>query len=394
MTEMRMTVMTVMRMRMLMNLMHLLNSEHTPRRGGATGITLVTWLVLDHICPLSAPLPPHIISTPLRQRHYFLALLPDNPVDYLAWPSPNQSHAVNLLQSLPLPSHDLLFPIQYTADPENIFAYARITSDIRLIFLWNITEGWQYHNIALMPFPANSYPSLTDAMALYSSDDFLPEQHPTAKIVDDDDHSYWDSYAQSEASHHISKTHLDSEPSSEDAYWAQYSTVQGSGDSTLPSPRTRKKAFETDVAISDPIPERIIVPSDDLQIHRIEPYNPLEPVSPDTLARRLAALSSSYGANSPSFLDDSPTSDSQTPSPNIGEVSHTQTFPSSIITHQQSDGPIIIDTPFETDDRAQEALRNSIRSLYQFWKLSRSDRPSDEDKTLFLSTVNQVIDEF
>lgn len=189
-------------------------------------------LVLDHICPLSAPLPPHFISTPLRQRHYFLSLLPDNPVDYLAWPSPNQSHAVNLLQSLPLPSHDLLFPIQYTADPENIFAHARITSDIRLIFLWNTIEGWQYHNIALMPFPADSYASLTDAMALYSPDDFLPEQHPTTNVVDDDDHSYWDSYGQSGVSDHISKTHLDSEPSSEDAYWAQYSAVQGSYSAT------------------------------------------------------------------------------------------------------------------------------------------------------------------
>jgi hypothetical protein len=133
---------------------------------------------------------------------------------------------VNLLQSLPLPSHDLLFPVQYTADPENIFAYVRITADIRLVFLWNIIEeGWQYHNVALMPFPANSYPSLTDAMSLRSPDDFLPEQHPTNYVADDDDFSYWDAYGQSD---HISKTSLNPEPSSEDAYWAQYSPVQGS----------------------------------------------------------------------------------------------------------------------------------------------------------------------
>ena len=183
-------------------------------------------IVLYHVCPLSDPLPPHVISTPLRQRHHFLALSPDSPVDYLAWPSPNQSHAVNLLQSLPLPSHDLLFPVQYSADPENIFAYVRITTDIRLVFLWNIIEdGWQYHNVALMPFPPNSYASLADAMALRSPDDFLPEQHI---IADDDDLSYWDAYGQGELSHHISRTSLDPEPSSEDAYWAQYSTVQGS----------------------------------------------------------------------------------------------------------------------------------------------------------------------
>ena len=186
-------------------------------------------VVLCHLCPLSGPLPPHIISTPLRQRHHFLALSPDSPADYLAWPSPNQSHAVNLLQSLPLPSHDLLFPVQYSADPENISAYVRITADIRLVFLWNIfEESWQYHNAALMPFPANSYASLTDAMALSSPDDFLPEQHSTNNVADDDDLSYWDAYGQAEVSHHISRTNLDSEPSSEDAYWAQYTTVQGS----------------------------------------------------------------------------------------------------------------------------------------------------------------------
>ena len=366
--------------------------------------------VLDHICPLSAQLPPHIISTPLRQRHHFLAILPENPVDYLAWPSPNQSHAVNRLQSLPLPSHDLLFPVQYSADPENIFAHARITSDIRLIFLWNIIQGWQYHNVALMPFPANSYPSLTDAIALYSPDDFLPEQqHPTANVTDNDDLSYWDSYGRRQVSDHIARTGMNPESSSEDAYWAQYSTVQGphsasncsflhlikvyvgSGDSTLPSPPHRKKASET--GVNNPMPERIIVPSDDLQIHRVEPYNPLEPLSPDALARRLAVLSSSNGANSPPFLDDSPTTDSETPSPNIGSVNHTQGFSSQSITHQQPDEHITTHPQCDSDDRAQNALRDSIRSLYQFWKLSRPDRHLDQDKALFLSTVHRVIDQ-
>ncbi|KAF8807434.1 hypothetical protein BYT27DRAFT_7223258 [Phlegmacium glaucopus] len=346
-------------------------------------------VVLDHICPLSAPLPPHIISTPLRQRHHFLALTPSNPIDYLAWPSQNQSHAVNLLQSIPvLPSHDLLFPVQYTADLENVSAYARITSDINLVFIWSATEGWQYHNVALMPFPANSYASLTDAMALYSADDFLPEQHHTINVADDDDHSYWDSYGQGEVSDSISGATLDPDPSSEDAYWAQYSGVQGSGDSTLPSPMPRKKVYETDV---DPMPERIIVPSDDLQLHHIEPYNPLEPLSPETLARRLAALSSRSGANSPPSLDDSP--DSETPSPNLGEVSHNQTSSSPSISHQQLNEPVIMHPQSDSDDRAQSALRDSIRSLYHFWKLSRPGRPSDQDKTLFLSTVYQVIDQ-
>jgi hypothetical protein len=163
----------------------------------------------------------------------------------------------------------------------------------------------------------------------------------------------------------------------------------GSGDSTISSPRSGKKASKTDEVISDPIPERIVVPSDDLQIHHVEPYNPLEPLSPDSLARRLAALSSGYEANSPPFLDDSTITDSETSesSPNIGE-SLTQTSSSPSITQ-----PITMHPHYDSDDRAQIALRDGIRSLYQFWKLSRPEMPLDQEKALFLSTLHQIIDQ-
>ena len=154
----------------------------------------------------------------------------------------------------------------------------------------------------------------------------------------------------------------------------------------MPSPLAGKKAYKTDVVISDPMPERIVVPSDDLQIHHVEPYNPLEPLSPDSLARRLAALSSGCEVNSPPFLDDSPITDSEaSSSPNIGELSLTQTSSPPSITQ-----PI---TQYNSDDRAQNALRDGIRSLYQFWKLSKPDMPLDQEKTLFLSTVHQIIDQ-
>ena len=157
------------------------------------------------------------------------------------------------------------------------------------------------------------------------------------------------------------------------------------------SPLSRKKASKTDVVISDPIPERLFVPSDDLQIHHVEPYNPLEPPSPDALTRRLAALTSGYGAKSPLLLDGSPITDSGTSSSDIGEVSHPQSS-SPCVMQQRSDKPII-HPQRDSDDRAQDALRDSVRSLYQFWKLSSPDRLSDEAKKLFLSTVYQVVDQ-
>jgi hypothetical protein len=136
------------------------------------------------------------------------------------------------------------------------------------------------------------------------------------------------------------------------------------------------------------MPERIVVPSDNLQIHHVDLYNPLEPPSPDSLARRLAALSSGFEANSPPFLDDSTITDSGTSSPNIGEVSLTQSSSSPSITQ-----PVTMHPQHDSDDRAQVALRDGIGSLYQFWKLSRPDIPLDQEKTLFLSTLHQIIDQ-
>jgi len=156
----------------------------------------------------------------------------------------------------------------------------------------------------------------------------------------------------------------------------------------MPSPRSRQKASKTDVVKGDSVPERIVISSDDLQIHHVEPYNPLEPLSPDSLASRLAALSSGYDANSPPFLDDSTITDSETSSLYIGEVNFTQTSSSTSITQ-----PITMHPQYDSVDRAQIALRDGIRSLYQFWKLSRPNMPIDQEKTLFLSTLHQIIDQ-
>ena len=58
--------------------------------------------VLDHLLAGGA-LPPELLSRPLRQRHHFLALTPDDGAEYLAWPSADQSRAVYLLQTDPVP---------------------------------------------------------------------------------------------------------------------------------------------------------------------------------------------------------------------------------------------------------------------------------------------------
>lgn len=198
----------------------------------ATAISASTvHTVLDYLCPLAGPVPPHLLSRPLLQRHHFLAISPENAADYLAWPSPDQSHAVQLLQSQPIPSQDHSFPVNYTADAESLVAHIRITPDLRLLFLWDNTCGWQYHNVALMPFPADSYSSFEQALSAYSAEDFLPEPSYSVEITaEEDDDSYWNSYGGSDDSEHlpVAANGLEQNLNSEDAYWAQYASVQGS----------------------------------------------------------------------------------------------------------------------------------------------------------------------
>lgn len=199
----------------------------------ATAISPLTIsIVLDYLSPLSGPLPPHLLSRPLLQRHHFLTISPDNATEYLAWPSPEQSHAVHLLQTEPISAQaeNHSYSVVYTADPETLLAHVRITPDLRLLFLWDKIQGWQYHNVALMPFPAQSYESFNSAYTKYSEEDFLPE--PTYGIeitAGDDDDSYWNSYGDEEDPERLSaaNTTQNNNLNSEDAYWAQYASVQG-----------------------------------------------------------------------------------------------------------------------------------------------------------------------
>jgi len=359
-------------------------------------------LVLAHIAPLEAPLPPHLVSRPLLQRHHFLGLTPDNAAEYLVWPSEEQSHVAELLQNRPVPSHDESeehLIIQYTADTENLIAQVRITSDLRILFLWDNQHGWQYHNLATMPFPSNTYTEFSDAFAAYSPNDFLPEPTSPAAIAEDDDDSYWNAYGKGDDldQPQVSRPAQDANANSEDAYWAQYSSVQGSGDSTLPSPRPPNKKLPSDMDTAAE-PGRIFVASDDFQAHHVEPYNPLEPPAPESLARRLAALQTS-GTASPTLFDESPISDSNTASPHIPEIIPVPADSSSSIyspSQPPVDGFVVVDEPdlsMNVEDANRDVLRDNVKSLYRLWKLGRQDVPAEQDKEIFLATVRQALEQ-
>ena len=177
-------------------------------------------LVLRYISSLSDPLPPHLISAPLRQRHHLLQISTASPVEYLCWPSPDNIRVAQLLERLPtLPDH-ANFPTCYTSDSESTFAHVQISSDaqgLRMLFHWDDSHGWTYHDLHLMPFPSSSHSTPQESLA--NAD----------RVNSADDDSYWDAYGTTEhdLSSALSPQTGTDVVQGEDAYWAQYASVQG-----------------------------------------------------------------------------------------------------------------------------------------------------------------------
>ncbi|KAK2461893.1 hypothetical protein APHAL10511_006356 [Amanita phalloides] len=305
----------------------------------------------------SLPLPPHLLSKPLLNRHYFLSITSDDYLSYLAWPSPSSDLLASALTRLSLPDDDdcTSYPLAYTADYEDIYAHVGVAlaaadacqPHARLVFMWdNEDMTWKYHNLALMPFPQGSFSSVDQAMSQATFDQ-----------QDTDPASYWGT------PDHPDQVSDQASSDSEDDYWARYSTIQGTGDSTAPSPLQKHSIVQTSesheeherVMVSYPAPEAAI-------------YNPLEPPSPKQLARRLAAL----------FVDieDGPyisVSDSQTLSPE-----HPPDF--SLI----GDGVDFCATKLPSN----AYLGDAIRAIYRLW---RTTRPEDDSQDAFMEIVRQSI---
>jgi hypothetical protein len=200
-------------------------------------------LVLQYISPpsqLARPIPSHLLSRSLLQRHALLGISPQDPSAYLSWPSSDSDRAIQHLESLQMPLDEQSpdFLVGYTVDPEHAYAHVHVkpTGDngLRLVFEWDGEESWKYHDSTVMPFPPGTRPFLDDPAALAASD-FIPspsfggEQQVKGATGDGDDDDYWNSYGAEDdvGMKHLLSTSKGEADVSEDAYWARYSAVQG-----------------------------------------------------------------------------------------------------------------------------------------------------------------------
>ncbi|EGO00714.1 hypothetical protein SERLA73DRAFT_178615 [Serpula lacrymans var. lacrymans S7.3] len=408
-------------------------------------------LILQYICPpsqLDQPLPPHLISKSLLQRHHFLSIFPNDSLEYLCWPSSQSSKAVELLESFVAVKRDWdvegdEFAVRYTSDREHTCAHVRVTTGeglddddtgARLVFQWDDVDGWKYHDLQLMPFPPASHATLGEASSTASSIqvpydsklngtersrefDVAKDADGTEDDDDDDDDSYWNAYG----------AHEDSSPSAllgsavnsktsgsgegaEDAYWAQYASVQGTGDSTLPSPLPVKKhrfAASQEEPIAIPLSA----------IHSRSRFTHLGPPSPNTLTDLLNVISPRRD-EFPSPLSDPEESEtaSDTPSPfSALDQPETITPLSAADSDQYADvsmvsrrgasvngtahstvglgeGLRIITGDNEEDDGI---LRDAVKGIHSLWKAGRRKQSavrsqSDEDAH-FLRVVREAI---
>jgi hypothetical protein len=336
-----------------------------------TALTL--GVVLEYIAPPSnLPLPTYLISRDLLKRHHFLGIAPDNAAQYLCWASDqvDSSTVIGLLESLPTNQH-LSPSIRYSSDPECILAHAHLagesTSGLRLVFQWDPADNaWKFHNAALMPFP----PSTTMDIPA-SHPDFIPEpSFEDSRGVDDGEQegdSYWDAYGRDDDNDEAAPSQTEAEVpgNSEDAYWAQYSTVQGSGDSTIPSPVSKRKALEK-LRAEDPI---------HFSHSTFTTHDPkLSPPSPRELDALLKSISPRLEHKSLAPDDERSLPDDQTvtdtPSPTEA----------AIVCPAKPDESLLLRT--ESNDHA---LKSGIKSLYTLWLGGKHDSSASRENFLQLA---------
>ncbi|KAG0708891.1 hypothetical protein DFH29DRAFT_870512 [Suillus ampliporus] len=386
-------------------------------------------LVLQYISPpslLTEPLPPHLLSRPLLQRHHFLQISPHNPVEYLCWPAPKSARVIELLDnalSSPVNLRDEYF-IRYTSDSEHTYAHVQVVpydEGVRMLFEWDDQDGWKYHDSQLMPFPSTSRSTLQRANVESSAAGEVLRR-PSAAVFavatdpDDEDH-YWNAYG-APLSHSISALapRGGTTDGGEDAYWAQYSSVQGSADSTVPSPQPHSRKLQ-------PAPptyytqqeDTIPIPAD--AIHSLPlGDSKFGPPSPTTLANLLNVISPRKDIDAPTSNEPPSVFDRDTPSPlstldnsdlvtpmsaNLGQYAHVPPpvkvkldgMPYSNGQHS-GNGQGDHDDDGEEEDVAVEedkAVTESIKGIYYLWKARKWKQADEESSDAFLRIVRAAV---
>lgn len=179
-------------------------------------------LTLQYLLPPTAPLPIHLLSKDLLQRHHFLRITPDVPEEYFCWPT-FPSSAASIIQDLEFRAgnetllnkeqHD----ITYEHDEEGSRARVRLSDelDLYIMFVWQDSDepgsdgeaGWRYYDIKRLPITpshhavASEPKGETQPMTFINQHDLdSPELSGGAytRSSSPSSDAYWDNYGMSE----------------------------------------------------------------------------------------------------------------------------------------------------------------------------------------------------
>lgn len=353
-------------------------------------------LVLQYISPpseLTQPLPPHLLSRSLLQRHHFLQISPNNPLEYLCWPAAQSARVIELLNIFSSPGDQPgQYYVRYTSDPEHTYAHVQVVTHeqgVRLLFEWDDEDGWKYHDSQLMPFPYTSRSALHPPT---TAAEYARERYPSvARGHLDDEDRYWNAYnapfyESNFALAPRSTLRESSADGTEDAYWAQYSSVQGSADSTVPSPLPNHRKLGTALpAYHTHQEEAIPIPAD--TIHSL-------PLPDNTHTHTSNEPSSTFERGTPSPLSTLDNSDLETPA--SGNPGQCVAQPVKVTLNDMSySNRRHVGNGHEEDDEfsveEDKAVTESIKGIYYLWKARKLNQPDEESSGTFLRIVREAV---
>ncbi|KAG1825966.1 uncharacterized protein BJ212DRAFT_1510633 [Suillus subaureus] len=322
------------------------------------------------------------LAESLLQRHHFLQISPDDPVEYLCWPATQSARVVELLNIFSSPGDQPgQYYVRYTSDPEHTYAHVQVVTHeqgVRLLFEWDDEDGWKYHDSQLMPFPSTSrsalHPPKTPA-------EQARERYPSvARGFLDDEDRYWNAY----------NAPLYESISAFSALAPRNTLREGSADSTVPSPLPNHRKLETAFpAYYTQQEEAIPIPAD--TIHSLPPPDNIHtPTSNEP--------SSTFARDTPSPLSTLDNSDLETPaSGNPGQYAHlAQPVKVTLNDMSYSNGRHAGNGHANEEDdefavEEDKAVTESIKGIYYLWKARKSNQPDEESSDVFLRIVREAV---
>ncbi|KIY71602.1 hypothetical protein CYLTODRAFT_109767 [Cylindrobasidium torrendii FP15055 ss-10] len=249
-----------------------------------------------------------------------------------------------------------------------------------------------------MPFPTNTVEILDDVW------------NPKASIIHveavDPDDAYWNSYGDEEGEDHglhdaHTAKHPDTTHNSEDAYWAQYSSVHGTADSTIPSPMPERRraphVHETSHLHEDYLGvahaqnsfmrrnQHAIDLSDRLHAlnERVESF----PLPGDEDEEDMPGLVHPYSSDEESTAASAQARDEEEESmPELVNRDSTDTQSSAA---QARDEVIVPTTAGPMSREVDIALKEAIRGVYGLWKMGAGNGSADNGE--FVELVKEAV---